>query len=94
MSIERAKYEFPIDVVDQHHRVDAPTGIYLLAGRWHLAAHDSVAEMELVGAGALLVATLSFDLPVRPRDVVAVSPAVFLAAKVAKVFKGREGVLD
>ena len=78
MSSERAKYEFPIDVVDQHHRADAPAGIYLLAGCWHMAVHDSVAEAELRAAGALLVATLSFALPVRPQDVAAVSPAAFL----------------
>jgi hypothetical protein len=78
MSLERAKYEFPIDVVDQHHKANAPTGIYLLGGLWHLAVHDSVAEAELIGAGALLVATLSFDLPARPRNVTAVSPAAFL----------------
>ena len=78
MSLERAKYEFPIDVVDQHHKADAPAGVYLLDGAWHLAVHDSVAELELIGAGALLVATLSFQLPARPRHVTAVSAAAFL----------------
>ena len=78
MSSERAKYEFPIDVVDQHHKVDAPAGVYLLGGRWHLAVHDSVAELELIAAGALLVATLSFHPPSRPRNITVVSATAFL----------------
>lgn len=81
MSFERAKYEFPIDVVDQHHKADAPTGVYLLNGEWRLAAHDSVAEFELLMDGALLIATLSFALPVRPRDVAAVASAAFLSVQ-------------
>lgn len=81
MSFERAKYEFPIDVVDQHHKADAPTGVYLLNGEWRLAVHDSVAEFELLMDGALLIATLSFALPVRPRDVAAVAPAAFLSVQ-------------
>ena len=78
MSFERAKYEFPIDVFDQRHKADAPAGIYLLAGEWHLAVHDSLAEQTLIEAGALLVATLSFHVPVRPRDVELVDAAMFL----------------
>ncbi|HET9438803.1 MAG TPA: hypothetical protein VFO52_01455 [Longimicrobiales bacterium] len=78
MSFERAKYEFPIDVIDQHHRADAPTGIYLLAGEWRLAVHDSVAEMLLVDAGALLVATLTFDLPRRPGEITEISGSALL----------------
>ena len=78
MSLERAKYEFPIDVVDQHHKADAPTGVYLLRGEWHLAVHNSIAEFELQLEGALLVATLTFDLPARPRNVAAVAPHAFL----------------
>jgi hypothetical protein len=72
MSFERfrpAKYEFPIDDVAPRAKSDAPAGVYLLAGRWQLAAHDSEAEARLIGAGALLVATLTFSLPVRPFDV-------------------------
>jgi hypothetical protein len=78
MSYERAKYEFPIDIVDQHFKANAPAGIYLLSGKWHLAVHDSVAEAELQIAGALLVATLSFELPARPTDVAPLHPQTFL----------------
>jgi hypothetical protein len=78
MSFERAKYEFPIDVIDHQHRAGAPTGIYLLAGEWHLVVHDSVAEILLVDRGALLVATLSFDLPARPHNVMAISAQMLL----------------
>jgi hypothetical protein len=78
MSYERAKYEFPIDVVDQHFKANAPTGIYLLCGKWHLAVHDSIAEIELQTAGALLVATLTFDLPARPTDVAPVGAHTML----------------
>ena len=78
MSYERAEYEFPIDVVDHHFKANAPTGIYLLSGKWHLAVHDSVAEAELQIAGALLVATLSFDLPARPTNVEPLGLRTFL----------------
>lgn len=83
MSFARAKYEFPIDVVDQHHKADAPTGVYLLNGEWRLAVHGSVAEFELLVEGALLIATLSFALPTRPRNVAAVQPATFLSLQQA-----------
>lgn len=77
MSFERPEYEYPIDVIDQHHRADAPAGIYLLAGKWHLAVHDSVAEALLIDQGALHVATLSFDLPARPGAVRAMPLEMF-----------------
>ena len=73
MSFERAKYEFPIDVIDQHHRAGAPAGIYLLDGEWHLAVHDSAAERVLIDRGALLVATLTFALQSRPVNVSLIS---------------------
>jgi hypothetical protein len=70
-----AKYEFPIDDIARREKADAPAGVYLLGGRWHLAAHDSLAESKLLAAGALLVATLTFSAPARPADVAAVSAA-------------------
>jgi hypothetical protein len=77
MSYERAKYEFPIDGVVRHQKADAPAGIYLLDGAWHLAAHDSLEELFLIERGALLVATLTFSAPPRITDVAAV-PAISL----------------
>ena len=44
MKYERAKYEFPIDDIARREKADAPAGVYLLGGRWHLAAHDSLDE--------------------------------------------------
>jgi hypothetical protein len=77
MSYERAKYEFPIDGVVRHQKADAPAGIYLLNGCWHLAAHDSLEELFLIERGALLVATLTFSLPPRITEFAAV-PAISL----------------
>ena len=74
MSFERAKYEFPIEGIARHDKADAPAGIYILDGRWHMAAHDSVAEVQLIARGALLVATLAFHAPARPSRVAAISP--------------------
>ena len=73
-----AKYEFPIDDVAYREKADAPAGIYLLDGRWHLAAHDSLAESRLIDAGALLVATLTFTAPAPPADVAPVAAATVL----------------
>ncbi len=78
MSYERAKYEFPIEGIARHQKADAPAGIYLLGGAWHLAAHDSLEELILIERGALLVATLAFTLPVRITEVVPVSPISLL----------------
>jgi hypothetical protein len=72
------KYEFPIDDIARRQKVDAPAGVYLLGGRWHLAAHDSTAEDQLVAAGALLIATLTFTAPARPTDVAVVATAAAL----------------
>jgi hypothetical protein len=78
MSYERAKYEFPIDGIAHHEKAEAPTGIYLLDGCWHMAAHDSVAELQLLAQGALLIATLTFTPPARPSLVAMMSPWVVL----------------
>lgn len=72
------KYEFPIDDISRRQKADAPAGVYLLGGRWHLAAHDSSAEDQLIAAGALLVATLTFTAPARPAEVVVISTAAAL----------------
>ena len=86
------------DEFDSHYedRVQAPVrargtlpaaGVYLAGGRFEVAAYQSPAERRLLDAGALLVASVSFDgLQVAaltggaardPRfaDLVAVSPA-------------------
>lgn len=78
MKYERAKYEFPIDDIAHREKADAPAGVYLLRGRWHLAAHDSLAEARLLDAGALLVATLTFTSPAAPSAVATVSAAALL----------------
>jgi hypothetical protein len=60
------------DEFDSHYedRVQAPVrargtlplaGVYLAAGRYEVAAYHSPAERRLVDAGALLVASVSFD---------------------------------
>jgi hypothetical protein len=78
MSYERAKYEFPIEGIARHQKADAPAGIYLLGGAWHLAAHDSLEEMLLIERGALLVATLTFSPPARITDFAKVPPIALL----------------
>jgi hypothetical protein len=72
------EYEFPIDDLAIREKADAPAGIYLLDGKWQLAAHDSPAEDRLLSLGALLVATLTFTPPARPRRVTEVSPCAIL----------------
>lgn len=64
------EYEFPIDELRKREPADAPAGVYLLDGAWHLAAHDSAAEQRLLELGALLVATLTFTPPARPLKVI------------------------
>jgi hypothetical protein len=59
-------YEFPIDHRANREKADAPAGVYLQNGDWHLAAHDSLTEDKLIARGALLVATLTFTPPARP----------------------------
>jgi hypothetical protein len=60
------------DEFDSHYedRVQAPVrargtlpvaGVYLAAGRYEVAAHHSPAERRLLDAGALLIASVSFD---------------------------------
>jgi hypothetical protein len=78
MKYERAKYEFPIDDIARREKADAPAGVYLLGGRWHLAAHDSLAEACLIDAGALLVATLTFTAPATPAHLAPLTVAAVL----------------
>lgn len=60
------------DEFDSHYedRVQAPVrargtlpvaGLYLAGGRYEVAAHHSTAERRLLDAGALLIASVSFD---------------------------------
>jgi hypothetical protein len=72
------EYEFPIDHLANREKADAPAGVYLLDGDWHLAAHDSQAEERLIERGALLVATLTFTPPVRPLQVSEISAYAIL----------------
>lgn len=85
MKYERAKYEFPIDDIARREKADAPAGVYLLGGRWHLAAHDSLDEACLIDAGALLVATLTFTAPAAPTQVAPLSAAAVLQLYAANV---------
>ena len=78
MKYERPKYEFPIDDIELREKADAPAGVYLLSGRWHLAAHDSLAESHLIDAGALLVATLTFTTPAAPAGIAPLTAAAVL----------------
>lgn len=71
-------YEFPIDHLANREKADAPAGVYLLDGAWHLAAHDSPAEEKLIARGALLVATLTFTPPARPLQVSEISAYAIL----------------
>ena len=72
------EYEFPIDHFAQREKADAPAGVYLLDGAWHLAAHDSVAEDRLLECGALLIATLTFTPVMPPLHVSRISAAAIL----------------
>jgi hypothetical protein len=51
----------------QHHEINwtqgvgRPAGVYWLAGRSVIVAHESPGEARLVAEGAVLVATLRFD---------------------------------
>jgi hypothetical protein len=78
MSYERAKYEFPIEGIAHYRKADAPAGVYMLGGRWHLAAHDSLEELLLLERGALLIATLTFTGPARITEVSTVTPISLL----------------
>ena len=72
------EYEFPIDHLANREKADAPAGVYLLDGKWQLAAHDSLAERGLLARGALLVATLTFTPPARPLRVAEIPAATIL----------------
>lgn len=58
---EAPKYEYPIDDINWTTGVGRPAGVYWLAGRSIIAAHDSAAESVLLEQGAILIATLRFD---------------------------------
>jgi hypothetical protein len=58
---EAPKYEHPIDDINWTSGVGKPAGVYWLAGRSVIAAHDSAAESGLLERGAILIATLRFD---------------------------------
>lgn len=58
---EKPLYELPVDDINWTAGVGRPAGMYWLDGRTVMAAHDSPAEARLVGAGAVLVATLRFE---------------------------------
>jgi hypothetical protein len=58
---EAPKYEHPIDDINWTSGVGKPAGVYWLAGRSVIAAHDSPAEDVLLEEGAILIATLRFD---------------------------------
>lgn len=61
MKLEQPEYEFPIEDRQHARRAGQPAGIYLLDGRYHIAAHWTAQERALVARGALYVATLLFD---------------------------------
>ena len=58
---EKPKYEYPIRGLNWTAGVGQPAGIYWLEGASIIAGHGSDAEAHLIGAGAILVATLRFD---------------------------------
>jgi hypothetical protein len=58
---EAPKYEHPVDDVNWTAGLGQPAGVYWLAGRSLIAAHDTVAEQRLLEQGAILIATLRFD---------------------------------
>jgi hypothetical protein len=58
---EAPKYEHPIDDINWTAAVGRPAGVYWLNGRSVIAAHDSAAELALLGRGAIPIATLRFD---------------------------------
>jgi hypothetical protein len=58
---EAPKYEHPVDDINWTAGLGQPAGVYWLAGRSVIAAHDTVAEQYLLDQGAILIATLRFD---------------------------------
>ncbi len=54
------RYEYPVDWINHTEGAGRPAGIYLLDGAVRLAARHSLAEANLLRAGALYVATLFF----------------------------------
>lgn len=55
--------EFPIEGIAWSTGLGQPAGIYWLAGRCAIVGHGSPAEARLLGAGAVLIATLRFGPP-------------------------------
>jgi hypothetical protein len=68
MAVFRHPYEFPYLDVAWTRGGDPAAGIFLLAGRCHIAAYDSPAARALVDGGALHVAGVRFDAEPRERS--------------------------
>ena len=68
MGIFRHPYEFPYLDVAWTRGGDPAAGIFLLAGRCHMAAYDSPAARALVDNGALHIAGVRFDADPRERS--------------------------
>lgn len=71
MKFESPKYEFPIEWRDWCTGAGQPAGIWWLDGRTWYAGFGSLAEAQLIAAGAFHVATLQFTpdpLEGRQRD--------------------------
>ena len=61
MELEDPRYQYPIESINRTAGAGRSVGIYLLDGIVRLAARWSAAERALQEAGAIYVATLSFE---------------------------------
>lgn len=61
MPLEPSKYEYRTEEIRRSRLIGQPSGVWLLDGRWHLAAYHTAAAEWLREAGALHVATVRFD---------------------------------
>ena len=68
MAVFRHPYEYPHLDVAWTRGGDPAAGIFLLAGRCHIAAYDSPAARALVDGGALHIAGVRFDAESRERS--------------------------
>ena len=68
MAFFRHPYEYPYLDVAWTRGGDPAAGIFLLAGRCHIAAYNSPAARALVDGGALHIAGIRFDADPRERS--------------------------
>lgn len=61
MKKDEQSFEHVEHRLDRRGAADRAAGVFLLDGKWHIAAYDTAAEDALLLAGALHIASLRFD---------------------------------